>query len=121
VVSTYGYGGLCQHRAYCKSDGQTLSLFQSISLAATRCARAADSTSSTAPLTARREARWRTLTDWLGAPGGMRNRYLEVPWCSSFTKQLASTSPLSSLSSEVPRRREALLRSKTSTLIAQSP
>ena len=81
-----------------------------------QCARASASTASTVPLTARLDARWRTLTGWLGSTGGTRTGSSRSTWFSSFTNSLRSTSPLRSLSSEVPRSAKPCSGSRTSTL-----
>ena len=54
-------------------------------------------------LTARREARSRTLTATLGSFAGLSTGWLRSTSCSILTKSLRTTSPLKSLSSEVPR------------------
>src|SRR5216683_5159497 len=96
---------LCRHLLVLPHGSMSLtySVVQFLGSIITCCARASASTASTTPLTARREARLRTLTDTLGSCGGTRRRALGSTWFSSFTKSLRSTSPLMSLSSEVPR------------------
>src|SRR5205085_1006227 len=97
-------------------DGPPLSLYHALSFAATRCARASASVTSTAPLTARLDSRLRTFTAWLGSQGGRRRGSVRAPCFSSCTNSLRNTSPLLNLSSEVPRQESPCSGSNTSRL-----
>jgi len=68
------------------------------------------SASSTTCLTARREARSRTVTATLGTSTGRGEHWLRSTGCAIVTKSLRTTSPLKSLSSEVPRTETPLIR-----------